>query len=141
MIYFIRKFLFILNLLVLREENMRLKEKNKELEHRLEMVTKELLDMQDLNKTILAINEEFGRENDGLYEKLQQYKSLRKPRSMQVRKKRDHSDSEDEIPPQKRIAFREDSNDPTSSEEDTTKANELSARVRIIFKKFFYTNI
>jgi len=70
MIYFIRKFLFILNLLVLREENMRLKEKNKELEHRLEMVTKELLDMQDLNKTILTINEEFGRENDGLYEKL-----------------------------------------------------------------------
>ena len=59
MIYFIRKFLFIFNLLALREENMRLKKKNKELEHRLETVTKELLDMQDLNKTILAINDEF----------------------------------------------------------------------------------
>ena len=56
---------------------------------------------------------------------------------MQVHKKCDHSDSEDEIPPPKRI-FRGDTDD--SSDEDT-KVNEMSARIRIIFKKFFYINI
>lgn len=47
MIYILeeRKFLFIFGLLVLKEETMRLRAKNKELEHKLEMVFKELLDL------------------------------------------------------------------------------------------------
>jgi len=62
---------------------MKLKAKNKELEQRLEMANKELLDLQALNQSIIAINEEFGRENDDLYKKVGQYETLQKPRSMQ----------------------------------------------------------
>jgi hypothetical protein len=69
-------FLFIFCLLVLREENTRLRAKNKELEQKLEMANKELLDLQALNQSIIAINEEFGRENDDLYKKVGQYETL-----------------------------------------------------------------
>ncbi|PKK55823.1 hypothetical protein RhiirC2_801427 [Rhizophagus irregularis] len=58
---------------------MRLRAKNKELKQKLEMANKELLDLQALNQLIIAINEEFGRENDKLYKKVGQYETLQKP--------------------------------------------------------------
>jgi hypothetical protein len=138
-------FLFIFCLLVLREENMKLKAKNKVLEQRLEMVNKELLDLQALNQSIIAINEEFGRENDELYKKVGQYETLQKPRNMQKHhthkkhhRRSDSENSEDETPPRKKVIFRVDSDSISSEDDDGAKKNETSARVcNIIFRNDF----
>ncbi|CAB4419163.1 unnamed protein product [Rhizophagus irregularis] len=130
---------------VLREENMKLKAKNKELEQRLEMANKELLDLQALNQSIIAINEEFEQENDELYKKVGQYETLRKPQSMQkhhTHKKHhcrsDSENSEDETPPRKKVIFRVDSDSISSEDDDGAKKNEISARVcNIIFRNDF----
>lgn len=137
-------FLFIFCLLVLRQENTKLRAKNRDLEQRLEMVNKELMDLHALNQSIIAINEEFGRENDELYKKVGQYETLRIPRSMQkhhTHKKHhrsDSKDSEDKTPPRKKVIFRIDSDSISSEDDDGAKKNETSARVcNIIFRNDF----
>ena len=137
-------FLFIFCLLVLRQENTKLRAKNRDLEQRLEMVNKELMDLHALNQSIIAINEEFGRENDELYKKVGQYETLRIPRSMQkhhIHKKHhrsDSEDSEDKTPPRKKVIFRIDSDSISSEDDDGAKKNETSARVcNIIFRNDF----
>ncbi|CAB4419510.1 unnamed protein product [Rhizophagus irregularis] len=102
---------------------------------RLEMANKELLDLQALNQSIIAINEEFEQENDELYKKVGQYETLRKPQSMQkhhTHKKHhcrsDSENSEDETPPRKKVIFRVDSDSISSEDDDGAKKNEISAR-------------
>jgi hypothetical protein len=101
--------------------------------------------MQALNQSIIAINEEFGRENDELYKKVGQYETLRKPRSMQKHhthkkhhRRSDSENSEDETPPRKKVIFRVDSDSISSEDDDGAKKNETSARVcNIIFRNDF----
>ena len=52
-----------------------LKAQIKDLQQQLDRVTKELQESRELNETILMINEEFRRENDDLYKKLEQYRA------------------------------------------------------------------
>lgn len=56
------------------------------LETQFSKISLELKETQDLNETLIAINEEFGKENDDLYKKLEIYKNLRKPRIVEERK-------------------------------------------------------
>ena len=130
-------------MLALREENVKLRAQNIELKQQLGKVTNELQESNNFNKTIIAINEEFGRENDELYEKLDQYKNLRVPRSIQksqVHKKRKHSSSDEDYEMSlKKISLNESG---TTSSDDVYGANaaepdEKKARVCIIFINYF----
>ena len=80
-----------------------------------------------MNQTLLTINEEYGRENDGLYKKLDLYKNLKKPKTMELRKKRKRSRSENSS---------EGNSDPDSeaySVNEIDEKTEKKARVCIIF--------
>ena len=70
----------------LKVENEKLKANVEELETQLNKITLELKEAQDLNETLIAINEEIGKENDDLYKKLEIYKNLRIPRIVEERK-------------------------------------------------------
>ncbi|CAG8731746.1 4341_t:CDS:2 [Rhizophagus irregularis] len=63
----------------LKVENEKLKAHVEELETKLNKIFLELKETQDLNETLIAINEEFRKKNDDLYKKLEIYKNLRKP--------------------------------------------------------------
>jgi hypothetical protein len=115
-----------------------LKARIKDLQQQLDRVTKELQESRELNEMILMINEEFGQENDDLYKKLEQYRGIRKPRSMQKRRvskrKRSHSRSDNE-------EHETGSSSDENGSDDThainvTESNEKSARVCIYI--FFF---
>jgi regulator of replication initiation timing len=81
-----RSSILICNLLDLKAENEQLKARIKELETQLNDLDLELKDSQELTKTLITINEQFGKENDDLYRKLsmyEKYEKLRKPRIME----------------------------------------------------------
>ena len=80
-----------------------------------------------MNQTLITINEEYGRENDGLYKKLDLYKNLKKPKTMESRKKRKRSRSGNSS---------EGNSDPNSdahSVNEMDEKTEKKARVCIIF--------
>ncbi|RGB27385.1 hypothetical protein C1646_674019 [Rhizophagus diaphanus] len=72
----------------LKVENEKLKAHVKELKMQLNRISLELKESQDLNKTLIVINEEFRKENDDLYKKLEIYKHLRKPKIAKEKKSR-----------------------------------------------------
>ena len=123
-------------------ENAKLKARIKELQLQLDETNKELQEVRELNEAILTINEEFGRENDELYKKLEAYKNLRRPRSMLHSRK--HSRSEDKGSPYKRKreysksdnemgSYESDSDNDTRRVTNVTEKNEKYASVCIIF--------
>ena len=102
------------------------------MQQQLDKVNKELQDLQDLNKTLIAINEEFGRENNNLYEKLELYKNLKRSSNMQVKKrKRPKSDNEDYEGGSSSEESRDA--DPNNDAYYNTEINEKRARVCMIF--------
>ena len=97
---------------------------NKDLQQQLAKVTTELQDTQDLNQTLITMNEEYGRENDSLYKKLDLYKNLKKLKTMESRKKRKRSRSGNSS---------EGNSDPNSDANEMDEKTEKKARVCIIF--------
>ncbi|CAB4496290.1 uncharacterized protein OCT59_024172 [Rhizophagus irregularis] len=76
-----------------------------ELQYKIDKLNKELEESKELNEMLIKINEEFGKENDRLYEQIDFYKNLRMSRSMKKSSKpkrkhqrnNDSEDSDDEI--------------------------------------------
>ncbi|PKY46066.1 hypothetical protein RhiirA4_460841 [Rhizophagus irregularis] len=66
----------------LKVENGILRADNMELQYKIDKLNKELEESKELNEMLIKINEEFGKENDRLYERIDFYKNLRMPRSM-----------------------------------------------------------
>ncbi|CAB5392303.1 unnamed protein product [Rhizophagus irregularis] len=89
----------------LKVENGILRADNMELQYKIDKLNKELEESKELNEMLIKINEEFGKENDRLYERIDFYKNLRMPRSMKKSSKpkrkhqrnNDSEDSDDEI--------------------------------------------
>jgi hypothetical protein len=125
----------LIYLLDLNAENAKLKAQNKQLQQKLDQVSKELRESRELNKVIMTINDQFGRENDVLYKKLESYEMLRTPQSMRNTWKRKHSNKSDRD---------ESSSDESSADESgfrnfsDTEKNEKNARVCIIFLKWHF---
>ncbi|RGB30460.1 hypothetical protein C1646_793679 [Rhizophagus diaphanus] len=70
----------------LKVKNKKLKAHVEELEMQLNKISLKLKESQNLNETLIVINEKFRKENNDLYKKLEIYKHLRKPRIMEERK-------------------------------------------------------
>ena len=111
-----------------------MREQIKELQQQLDKVNNELQESQDLNKTILMINEEFGKENDSLYKKLEFYKNLKRPKGLQMNKKRKRTKSDNE-------GYKSGTSSGSSDQDDTHKdtgINEKRARVCMFFIMILY---
>ncbi|RGB25074.1 hypothetical protein C1646_772243 [Rhizophagus diaphanus] len=70
----------------LKVENEKLKAHVEKLEMQLNKIFLELKEFQNLNEILIVINEEFEKENNDLYKKLEIYKHLRKLRIVKERK-------------------------------------------------------
>ncbi|CAB4440170.1 unnamed protein product [Rhizophagus irregularis] len=77
---------------ILRAQNEQLRQQVNEITEQLQTVTSKFNSSQEENQTLLIINNEFGRENDKLYESLERYRGKR----LTKRSYDNESSSEDE---------------------------------------------
>jgi hypothetical protein len=102
-----------------------LRAENKELQQKLAKVINELEETNELNQALIVVNEEYGKENDNLYKKLELYKNIKRPKSIESRKRCKRSKSASSL--------NNDSNDNAHNITEINEIDKKKVRVCIVF--------
>ncbi|RGB27601.1 hypothetical protein C1646_768894 [Rhizophagus diaphanus] len=104
-----------------------------ELQYRVDKLNKELEESKELNEMLIKINEEFGKENDILYERINFYKNLRMPRSMKksLKPKRKHQRNNDSENSDDKIFDMDVEMDERDEKDDKNEKNDKDVRMEM----------